>query len=72
MCLYDNASKLRTRKMDWMRHPEWRWFVPFVDFDYDLTPKYTLACLAMTKVKGQWANMAMGYNQTTSGINGPN
>ena len=40
MVLYHNASKLRTRKMDWMRHPEWRWFITLIDFDSDLMPKF--------------------------------
>ena len=40
MALYHNASKLRCRKMDWMRHPEWRWFTTLIDFDFDLMPRF--------------------------------
>ena len=40
MNLYYNASKLQCRKMAWMRHPEWPWFTTFVDFDFDLMPKF--------------------------------
>ena len=72
MSLYHNASKLRCRKMDWMRHAEWPWFTTLIDFDFDLMPKLLLCGLTVEKAKSKWAAMAMGYNQTDGHKNGPN
>ena len=57
MTIYDNASKIRARKMAWMRQ-DWPWWLIFTDVCADLLPKYSLVAPSLG-----WRVVNLGFAQ---------
>jgi len=58
MTIYDNASKVRAKKMHWMRGSCWSWWLIFTGAWADFTPSYNFLAQSM------WASMVnMGFFQ---------
>ena len=60
-------SKARTRKMGWMVHSEWCWWIPLVDHSSDTYPKKPPTALMF-----QLRETRFGNNLNAQGPNGPN
>ena len=68
MTIYDNSKNVRSRKMDWMRHSEWPWYIIFVDAYSETTPRLIIINWSS---QHSFLCMPFGASAILNQINGP-
>tara|TARA_R110002074_G_scaffold34592_1_gene95062 strand:- start:275 stop:487 length:213 start_codon:yes stop_codon:yes gene_type:complete len=64
----ESATKLRCKKLAWMRGKEWKWHIVFTDHMSVLLPKKT----PLYSYFNKQVLTAMGFDELDNESNGPN